>query len=131
MSIITCTGCGQKFDGDEYGDSPEFDMHTCPSLETHPYKTGWKEIVESQPIPESWDNTSWGNDGCPSFSHKGLHIWVDHVDPEERENVDTTRYAIHLDYDTACSGGDVLIKTDDFDELVQFVNDFTSEKETL
>ena len=34
MSIITCTGCGQKFDGDKYGDSPDFDMHTCPSLDT-------------------------------------------------------------------------------------------------
>tara|TARA_R110002020_G_scaffold259666_1_gene473574 strand:- start:294 stop:425 length:132 start_codon:yes stop_codon:yes gene_type:complete len=31
MSIITCTKCGQKFDGDEYGESPDFDMHKCAS----------------------------------------------------------------------------------------------------
>jgi len=34
MSEIICTGCNKKFEGDKYGDSPDFDMHKCPSLET-------------------------------------------------------------------------------------------------
>tara|TARA_R110000824_G_scaffold5263_2_gene24404 strand:+ start:1629 stop:1841 length:213 start_codon:yes stop_codon:yes gene_type:complete len=32
MSTITCTGCGQKFEGDAYGDSPDFDMHECTAV---------------------------------------------------------------------------------------------------
>ena len=36
MSIINCSGCGQKFDGDEFGESPAFDMHDCPrTLKPH------------------------------------------------------------------------------------------------
>ena len=33
MSIIICKGCGQEFDGDRFGESPDFDMHECEGSE--------------------------------------------------------------------------------------------------
>ena len=32
MGVIICSGCNQEFECDSYGDSPEFDMHDCPSV---------------------------------------------------------------------------------------------------
>ena len=59
--------------------------------QTYAYRTDWKEIIISQPIPTEWKDNSWINNGCPSFSHKNLLIWVDHADPKKRENPNTTR----------------------------------------
>lgn len=45
MSIIVCTGCGQKFGGDRHGESHDFDEHDCPAT--------------PDPIPgESWADYS-------------------------------------------------------------------------
>lgn len=54
----------------------------------------WIEIINSQPIPKKWDNTSWLNDGCPSFIYKNLQIWVDHEDVNDREYEGTKGMAL-------------------------------------
>jgi len=81
----------------------------------------WEQIKQSQTIPTEWQDTSWLQDGCPSFSHKELHIWVDAKNPKDRDNQDTKRYAIHETYEIASGWGDVLIETDSFEAVLKFV----------
>lgn len=53
-----------------------------------------------------WEDTSWGNDACPSFTHNELHlaVYVDFDDPEDREWESGSKFSIlHLGPD-----GDVL-----------------------
>jgi len=35
---------------------------------------------------DGWEDTSWGNDVCPSFECEGLRLWVEHPDPDQRES---------------------------------------------
>lgn len=50
-------------------------------------------------VPEQFEDISWKNDACPSFSLKPVGdvviiLWVDYEDPESRE-CGGTRYAVH------------------------------------
>lgn len=57
---------------------PDFDPATLPA------------------IPEGFADSSWGNDACPSFTNEaaGLRIWVDFVDPSQRELPESKRFGI-------------------------------------
>ena len=92
----------------------------------------WIEIINSQPIPKKWDNTSWLNDGCPSFIYKNLQIWVDHEDVNNREYEGTKRYGVEILDDDLCLPDETerrfLLSTDDFNELLKFVNDWEVSK---
>lgn len=45
-------------------------------------------------IPSEWVNVSWHNDACPSYvttpEGEGLHIFIDHHDPKERNHFNET-----------------------------------------
>ena len=43
-----------------------------------------------------WEDVSWGNDICPRWENKDLHIavWVDCINPEDREYEDWKQYTI-------------------------------------
>ena len=43
LRTITCSKCSQKFDGDEFGDSPAFDMHDCPGAPPVKQGESWEE----------------------------------------------------------------------------------------
>lgn len=60
-------------------------------------------------IPESFADTSWRNDACPSFSNGELIIWVDYPKPEDRELSDTKRFTVGP------------LDTDDWEEVLRFV----------
>ena len=36
-------------------------------------------------IPKDWEDVSYGNDTCPSYEVKGLQIFIDNLNPKERE----------------------------------------------
>lgn len=109
----------------------------------------WKEYYEDLDIPKDWEENSYLNDQLPNFYHKEkkLKIWIDsknvlvrtlntldmicsdcvkeidedtHVKLLKRFTID--RY----DYDKDIGNGDRLLETNDFDEVVKFVNDYES-----
>lgn len=84
------------------------------------------------------DDVSWHNDAMPSFDHwnpvsrTGFKVWVDHVNPAERENDGWTRFAVYplltdgpadpVTGDQAYQMGEqALLTTDDLPQLLAFV----------
>ena len=49
----------------------------------------FEEFTSDLVIPSGWVNVSWHNDACSSYvttlEGEGLHIFIDHQDPKERE----------------------------------------------
>jgi len=109
----------------------------------------WKEYYQDLDIPQDWKNDSWGNDDLPKFYHekKKLIIWIDSKNVLERSfntfdrvcsdcvkeiDGDThikllKRFTIdRFDHDKDIGNGDRLLETNDFDEVVKFVNDYES-----
>lgn len=83
---------------------PDFDLSTLPA------------------IPADWEEDSWHNDACPSFTaHDGkLKIYVDYDTPELREFPELAfRYSVSS-YNDA---GDILthLETNDWPAVLAFV----------
>ena len=72
-------------------------------------------------IPKEWENVSYGNDTCPSFEFKGYQIFIDNENPTEREIQGGKRFVI-IDSDRY-GYGETLLETDNFSEVLGFVND--------
>ena len=83
-------------------------------------------------VPAQFDSPmffdcSWGNDCCPSFVIKdsmigeecSIKIWVDHVDPEERESGSPKRYSIARE--TPFFESQTLLQTDDMKEIFSWI----------
>ena len=51
--------------------------------------TQFKGFTSDLVVPSGWVDVSWHNDACPSYvtplEGEGLHIFIDHHDPKERE----------------------------------------------
>jgi hypothetical protein len=47
-------------------------------------------------IPQGFEDSSWHNDSCPSFTSEelGLRIWIDFADPEQRDITEGSRFAL-------------------------------------
>ena len=73
-------------------------------------------------IPKNWENVSYGNDTCPSFEFKGHQIFIDNENPTEREIQDGKRFHI-INSDDYGYGKKPLLETDNFFEVLEFVND--------
>ncbi|MGI9571839.1 MAG: hypothetical protein ACR2L5_00800, partial [Candidatus Actinomarinaceae bacterium] len=73
-------------------------------------------------IPKDWENVSYGNDTCPSFEVKGLQIFIDNENPTEREIQDGKRFHI-IKVKNYGLGYKPLLETDNFFEVLEFVND--------
>lgn len=76
--------------------------------------------------PEGWDDVSYGNDACPSWSFKGWHVFIDHPDPKQRElGEEVRRFFVERTADVG--SGDYEFATtfecDSWSEVVAFVND--------
>ena len=72
-------------------------------------------------IPKELENVSYGNDTCPSFEFKGYQIFIDNENPTEREIQGGKRFVI-IDSDRY-GYGETLLETDNFFEVLDFVND--------
>lgn len=70
------------------------------------------------PIPDGFEDTSWHNDACPSFSNEavGLIVYVDYLDKAERENEATERFTLMMLGDC-----DVVIHTDDWAVVLESI----------
>lgn len=64
----------------------------------------------------SWEDTSWGNDQCPSFTCDVFVLWCDHESPAQREFPHNPRFML-------TDEGRVVLETDDFADVMAFQND--------
>lgn len=75
-------------------------------------------------IPAGFEDTSWHNDTCPSYSNAHYQIFIDYVDPAEREMSCNPRFIIvpmqHGVEITADSLG-----TDDWNAVLAFLAERT------
>lgn len=62
------------------------------------------------------DDTSWGNDQCPSFTCDVFVLWIDYPERERREFRCNPRFMI-------TDEGNEVLSTDDWADVVAFVND--------
>lgn len=72
-------------------------------------------------IPDGFDDTSWHNNACPTWSmQKGngnyLQLAIDYADPEHRDTPSLKRFRLHL-YDTDMNFQGDLMQTDDYTEV--------------
>tara|TARA_R100001463_G_scaffold119420_2_gene175266 strand:+ start:92 stop:388 length:297 start_codon:yes stop_codon:yes gene_type:complete len=65
----------------------------------NPEVTGFfNECVADLEMPEGWEDISYGNDACPSWSVNGWQIFIDHPDPKQRETgPDEIRFTVQLE----------------------------------
>ena len=75
---------------------------------------------------------SWRNDACPKFisSQKGLYVWLDAKDPQQRELIDHRRFTV---YACATDGelqgdGEPVLETDDREEFLALVDSWNNVK---
>ena len=72
------------------------------------------------PIPKEWVSSCYKNDVCPSFTHKGLQIFV----MDEQTRIDEQfdhKYSI-MHEDTYGYGHDPILMSNDWFEVIEFVN---------
>lgn len=75
------------------------------------------------PMPEGFKDDSNGNDICASIYSKdlGLKIFIDHIDPEEREEPSYPRFAVYktnADGEIEDSVGGLVYQSDDWVEVL-------------
>lgn len=72
------------------------------------------------PIPKEWVSSCYKNDVCPSFTHKGLQIFV----MDEQTRIDEQfdhKYSVMYE-DTDKHGYDHILLSNDWSEVIEFVN---------
>ena len=65
------------------------------------YRTEFPDFVLDVEIPEGFTDESWRNDVCPRFDKQlpngsWLVLWVDYLDPNDREYTKEKRFAVAL-----------------------------------
>ena len=93
--------------------------YTDPKV-THP------SIKIDVSIPHEWESMSYSNDLCPSFTHKGLQIFV--MDEETRilERCDH-KYSIMyywIDDEREATQYDPILMSNNWNEVLEFVNNY-------
>lgn len=92
--------------------------------------------VQNLPIPSNWVDTFWGNDAMYSYEIGNVRIWIDTVDPKNSECFGGQQGKMRGEYfrfavvtsdiyndehdDHYCD--DILLESNDFNEIVTFVN---------
>jgi hypothetical protein len=83
--------------------------------------TLFEGFVDDLSIPEDWVDESYRNDACPSWSVAGLHIYADHVDPDQREYKTPDRFSIWLLGEYNESENSFEFHTNDWGEVLRVV----------
>ena len=89
--------------------------YTDPKV-THP------SIKIDVPIPHEWESICYVNDLCPSFTHKGLQIFVCDEENKKLEQLHF-KYSVIRDEDYGYAHDDLLL-TDDWNEVLEFVKNY-------
>lgn len=92
------------------------DNYYTDPAKTHP------DIKLNVPIPYVWESVSYKNDVCPSFTHKGLQIFVCDEETKKREELHT-KFTVMLEDDYGC-GYDSLLDSDDWSEVLKYVEEY-------
>ena len=66
--------------------------------------------------PDAWEDTSWYNDVCPSFTCDVFVVWCDHENAAERERPEAPRFCI-------TDEGHTVLETEDFGDVLAFIDD--------
>ena len=75
-------------------------------------------------IPKDWEDVSYSNDTCPSYEVKGFQIFIDNLNPKEREYQESDSKRFHIiKASNYGMGYKPLLETDNFFEVLEFVND--------
>lgn len=83
---------------------------------------GWREEFPDYPaadmpeILDGFEDSSWANDVCPSFTCDVFVLWIDYAERAKREFPDWARFTM------TCEGATYL-ETDDWADVLAFVND--------
>ena len=72
-------------------------------------------------IPMKWECTSYGNDACPSYSFNNRKLFIDHPNPQLREDTDWKRFSITDDDEESDDFQMVIYQTDDFDTALNYM----------
>jgi len=80
------------------------------------YKREWLP----SPMPEGFEDTSWWNDACPSFSNERLTIYMDYPDDNMREEQCQGIPRFTLRDHTV----DTSFNTDSWDEMLAKVEEY-------
>lgn len=78
----------------------------------------YQEIKDLK-IPNEWEDVTYGNDACCSFSYRYFQIFIDHKNIKEREIQDGFRYTVILEKNYGY--GFVLLQSNNFNEVKKFV----------
>ena len=89
--------------------------YTDPKV-THP------SIKIDVSIPHEWESICYVNDLCPSFSHRGLQIFVCDEETKKLEELHS-KYSVIREEDYG-HGYDDLLLTDDWNEVLEFVKNY-------
>lgn len=89
------------------------------------YKTEFPDFALDVEIPEGFADQSWHNDVCPRFDKQlpdetSLVIWIDYLNPTDRECPNEKRFAVAL-YDDECTHIETLIESDSWQEIIDFI----------
>ena len=74
-------------------------------------------------IPKHWQNLSYHNDTCPSFGVHGLQIFVCDCETRDQEGL-TNKYCVHLASEYGEHDCKILVDTNDWNEVLKFVNNY-------
>lgn len=91
------------------------------------YSTEFPDFVLDVIVPSDFHDQSWHNDVCPSFAGHGLRLWIDYKDPEMREMMGK-RFMIQRegeDGELLNEPNDILLQTDDWDEVITMITTLT------
>lgn len=89
------------------------------------YQTEFPNFADMpQDIPAAWDDSSWRHDACPSFTlwedtaqrYERLVLWVDYVNPADREVSGGKRFLLCLISEDGRDEPVNLIMSDDWQE---------------
>ena len=90
------------------------------------YQKEFPDFVLDVTLPEGFEDTSWHNDVCPSFTDtaRKLILWIDYADPDLREFPENhNRFLLDQLTDMEdISTAKQLIKTADWSEVLAMLS---------
>ncbi len=73
-------------------------------------------------LPEGFEDTSWHNDACPSYSNAHFLVWIDYLDPAQREHEGKyQRFNVRSMKDGSEITGDGGLMTDDWNAVLSYL----------
>tara|TARA_R110002012_G_scaffold124121_2_gene275000 strand:+ start:758 stop:1036 length:279 start_codon:yes stop_codon:yes gene_type:complete len=84
--------------------------------------TFFNDCIADLRQPDGWEDVSYGNDACPSWSVKGYQVFIDHPDPVQRElGPDIKRFWVQRECDYG-EGNAWGVETDRWDEVLETIS---------